>query len=414
MKKKKEPIQLEMFEECKVVKPAEEKPSKNLALNIKKGGKPMLSKQQKTFNRLVKQIDELKSGIDLVRVNAPVLGAYHAENIIPLTRDIGNATFEMVAMFDDFLDKTKNLTKAFRKSAALFIEDLCYRAFEYIEPNDAQKALYDKYGEESYDDMVATELDDLYEGIREFVKQETGVDMGDLNFDPNDLESTMNFVNEFNQKVDAKIIEEEKKKKPKKKTKKQLEKEHQQLLEIEVKKKSIRSVYISLAKVLHPDTETDEKVIHEKAELMKKVTAAYKKNDLAALLRLELEWIHRTSEKLDQLDDEKLSLYNDALQEQVYQLQDELETLVMNPAFAFFAQWITLSEKSAISNIKRQEKYLKEDLEDIKREIDFLNAKKKSKKTWMEYVEDRTDYREPVNIDNLIVELEKALKKQIK
>lgn len=39
--------------------------------------------------------------------------------------------------------------------------------------------------------------------------------------------------------------------------------------------KNIRSIYIALAKVLHPDTEADETLKAEKEEIMKKVTSSY-------------------------------------------------------------------------------------------------------------------------------------------
>ena len=58
----------------------------------------------------------------------------------------------------------------------------------------------------------------------------------------------------------------------------------------DLKAKSVRSIYISLAKLVHPDTETDELQRAVKEEEMKKLSAAYEAKDLPTLLRMEMEW----------------------------------------------------------------------------------------------------------------------------
>src|SRR5690606_8850986 len=70
-----------------------------------------------------------------------------------------------------------------------------------------------------------------------------------------------------------------------KKTKKQLEKEGIKKEEEILQLKSIRNIYISLVKVLHPDTNSELENA-QKEELMKRVTKAYSEKDLPTLLKL--------------------------------------------------------------------------------------------------------------------------------
>jgi hypothetical protein len=60
---------------------------------------------------------------------------------------------------------------------------------------------------------------------------------------------------------------------------------------------------------------------------MQELTAAYRNNDLHTLLRLELEWIQREEGDVERLTEEKLSVYNQVLAEQVSGLERELAEL---------------------------------------------------------------------------------------
>ena len=117
------------------------------------------------------------------------------------------------------------------------------------------------------------------------------------------------------------------------KTKRQLEKEERMRQAEQLRNKSIASVYKQLAKVLHPDLEPDAGRKQAKGTLMQELTAAYRNNDLHTLLRLELEWIHREEGDVERLTEEKLSIYNQVLKEQVFELERELAELPYHPRY---------------------------------------------------------------------------------
>ncbi len=102
----------------------------------------------------------------------------------------------------------------------------------------------------------------------------------------------------------------------------------------ESRKRTISVIYKQLAKVLHPDLETDPVKREQKHHLMQELTAAYRQGDLHTLLRLELAWIHREEGDLDRLTDEKLKVYIQLLNEQADELHREINSTAYSPRFA--------------------------------------------------------------------------------
>jgi hypothetical protein len=118
------------------------------------------------------------------------------------------------------------------------------------------------------------------------------------------------------------------------KTKRQLKQQERMRQAEEARKKTITSIYRQLARVLHPDLESNEARRQSKVALMQELTTAYHSNDLHTLLRLELEWIQREEGDLERLTDEKLAIYNQVLKDQLFQLSSEIDGLAFHPRYA--------------------------------------------------------------------------------
>src|SRR5262249_2965949 len=117
------------------------------------------------------------------------------------------------------------------------------------------------------------------------------------------------------------------------KTKRQFKQEERMRQAEQARKKNITSIYRQLAKVLHPDLESDEARRQSKVALMQELTTAYHRNDLHTLLRLELEWIQREEGNLERLTDEKLAIYNQVLKDQLFELNLEIDGLAYHPRY---------------------------------------------------------------------------------
>lgn len=111
---------------------------------------------------------------------------------------------------------------------------------------------------------------------------------------------------------------------------------------------SIRSIYISLVKKLHPDKEPDENEKIRKTEVVKQLTEAYENKDLLSLLLLQSKY--QISKEKDLKD---LRSYNQILEEQVSTLEEEYSAL-----YAVLGNESFMSEKSLKKLIKSRKKEL--------------------------------------------------------
>ena len=92
-------------------------------------------------------------------------------------------------------------------------------------------------------------------------------------------------------------------------------------------KSAIRTIYRQLASALHPDREPDEQERLRKTGLMSEVNAAYEKNDLTTLLRLQMQVTQVNPQSTARMADDKLIAMALLLKEQVAALEDDLDQL---------------------------------------------------------------------------------------
>ena len=92
-------------------------------------------------------------------------------------------------------------------------------------------------------------------------------------------------------------------------------------------KSAIRTIFRQLASALHPDREHDEQERLRKTSLMSEVNAAYEKNDLSTLLRLQMQVSQVNPQSTARMADDKLIAMSLLLKEQVAALEEDLDQL---------------------------------------------------------------------------------------
>jgi len=328
---------------------------KEKSLIIAAKGQKILSKTQQQFNKLTKQIETLERDIVCENEKLTKLLELHSKEISPILTKAANLRIQL-AMSLDKAAKVYNFNKKQTENTRQAILLLCNDAFMQIEPNPEQEAFYDQWSEVSYKEEMKEQVNESKEMFSDYMSDMFGFDvkMEDMGDSPEDFARLQQKLKEqFEQS------QQNSHKQTHKKTNKQLKKEEAQKAEEKIKHKSIRSIYIALAKVLHPDVEIDESRKLEKEEIMKKVTVAYDQKDLPTLLKLEMEWVHKTTEHLEELTDDKLKIYISVLKQQVADLESERFGLYHDPRYAEISSFAHLAENYAVMQIKKQKKEFK-------------------------------------------------------
>lgn len=359
----------------------------SLVLKIVAKEKNILTKNQQLFNKLTKSIVKLEAKIVDENDKLLRLLELYANKVRPLLSDNANLKLKLAISLADTNDRIK-YTKKQKENIKDIIIDLCNDAFSDIEPNEEQEAFYDKWSQISYQDELKSQTEREKELLAHTINSTFGIDLNMDEFDDS-AEGMAKLQSKLREEFE-KSQEKDSKSKIKKKTKKQIQNEQDLEEKEEIKNKSVRSIYISLVKVLHPDSETDIKLKYEKEEIMKKVTLAYEKKDLPTLLKLEMEWVFKETEQLDKITDDKLKIYISVLNERINELNKELFMTLSHPKFSEISDFSHVPEVVGDKGIKSQIKQQRRENKELNNSIKLIETST-DKKNIMDFIDDYVD-----------------------
>ena len=348
-------------------------------LIIGKQNKQELNKQQKTFNRLVKRLENLRKDFDKKSDKLRKQLEFYGQHIHPLEQTITEHRKEAVKLLYKSYKDEKAISK---KDKEVLIEvissqlsDIFHHSSE--KPDEEIMEIFEAIEGMSYDKAAEEDFQTMKNEMSEaFEEMGFDIDLDDLHNNMSEEEMMRKMFEMFGnlqEQAEAKEAARPKRKK----TKRQIEKEEREKQIEEAKSKNIATIYKQLARIFHPDLERDPVLKSEKEDLMKQLTNAYDKNDLHTLLRLELEWIHKEEDNLDKLSDEKLSIYNEVLREQVRDLEREIFMLGQHPRYAPLQRFSMFSfgVSSSSFGLEREKHRLERTIEEIKKSVDELKGK---------------------------------------
>ncbi|WP_146898128.1 hypothetical protein [Adhaeribacter aerolatus] len=363
-----------MAKSYKKITPQAATPKKELT--IAKQKQQVLSKPQQTFNRLTKKIEKLQQEIaDTNRMLGEKL-AFYGENIHPLEQQLVVLRKQTVQLLLPYYTDKKLLPKKDKKILREVLAEQLNDIFSFSEDEpdeELQNAFevvegvkYEEAQQQDFDQMKS-EMADMFEsfGFR--------MNFEDLRPDMSP-EELIRKMQEMEEQVSQQARNLGQEAPARKKSKKQLEREEREKQTAEVKSKSISRIYKQLAKVLHPDLEQDTELKAFKELRMRELTTAYEKNDLHTLLRLELEWIQKEEANLEKLTDEKLTIYNEVLKEQVADLEEESFTMLQHPRYQPLLRLVMFPMAIKGLNLNRKKKDLDETLKSLESSIARLQS----------------------------------------
>ena len=302
-----------------------------------------LTKAQRTFNRLVARVEELRERIvEETKLLDDAL-VFYGTHLHPRLQRQNEVRKDLIRLLAPFLQK-KNLRnnkhrRIMRSILADQLDEIVF--YEGSLTDEDLRALFKQIHQIDVERALQLEIEETRSEMEEML-DELGIqiDLSSLCAGLNEQELAAKMAElaaTIKHTAEAKTAEDFLRSSKRRKGKRHLEKEERLRQAEEIRKKSIATIYRELAKLLHPDLEQDPDRKQQKIVLMQELTVACRNNDLHTLLRLELKWIQRETGNLDRLTEEKLAVYNHALKDQVAELESQLRLLPQHPRYQVLA-----------------------------------------------------------------------------
>ncbi|WMY10950.1 J domain-containing protein [Paraburkholderia phenoliruptrix] len=357
------------------------------AVSIAPGhNKPNLSRGQKAFNTLIRQIEKRRERLRAWEAVRPTFQKRYVDELLPLVRESTDLQGKMVHRLDSAWEQ-KGLTKTERRTISQLITGLAGDLID--ESEDAQlKVIFNKHSRSDYDSEAAAEREDMKTALEAML----GIELGD-DFDMNSPDEVLQRVHasmeeqQAQQAADSHAREERRSKR--KKSAKQLAAQAQKDAEQAEVSKSIREVFRKLASALHPDREADPMERERKTALMQRANQAYARNDLLTLLELQLEMEHIDQGTINDISEGRLKHYNKVLKEQLAELDEE----ILHIEFGFkesygIAPFIDVSPGTVLRNLTNDIAAVRQGIRELETDL-LVFQDVKQIKSWLKQLKRR-------------------------
>ena len=328
-----------------------------------------LSKEQKRFNSFLLRIKTLKQQIEDSRDIALELSQLAQKQIKPVEEQMLGAWKTLIVHLDKSYFVANLTPKQYQKYETIMFEQAdSFLAFGKVEKE--VKAIFDKYSEESYDEIQAEHEEMGKDYIIQVMKMQFGVDIEEDDIedvkDPFNNPKLMEKISEAAEKHkadhEAQAQEKAEKEAQSPKSDKQIKSEEKRKAAESAVSKTTKQIYMDLVKNFHPDTEQDEEKRLWKTEIMQQITVAYDEDDYIKLLELQMTLLEDREHAFGKLDNKQLRYFNDALKQQVEELSVQLEMAspAMNPMFPY-TELFSLNREEMKRNVNQYVKDCKSD-----------------------------------------------------
>jgi len=331
----------------------------------------ILSKEQYAFNKKLADIKLLQADLKHITEGLPKAIHQLQELLIPFEALKLQLATERIVAIDDYSHQIKFTKKQTEVLADYLIEEI-EKIFEKSEEKDEKLLeIFNIYAAMSFEEYE-TELTKQEKIMSaDILKNMFGVEV-EFNEDKSMEDILSEAQGKIFEKMGSDKERQEQNQRNRKNTKSQLKQEENQKAADELKKKSIREIYSEMIKIFHPDTEQDEERKVEKEEISKRLTEAYKKNDIFTLLKIETDYLQFDSERISRLSANKLKVYNDILTSQKMKLEQELWLLKEKNNFIYRGMLYKNSKPKSFLN--KQKRQMEEVCQDIKKQTIQLRS----------------------------------------
>ncbi|WP_299510354.1 hypothetical protein [uncultured Limnohabitans sp.] len=305
------------------------------ALMVQPGDQATLTPAQQRFNALLARIELLSCLIERLQAWSDRHRYAHIQALRESVQ-LAQAHRKSLLLFVHERLQTADFTERQQRMARGLVRGLIVHLAEHAENADPQvQALADLYVSEEDTQQAAEEQAEAAQRLRERIEEALGQPIEKAGQYQTPEEMMQAGMRQWQRQQEA---DEQRKaaKRAAKKAQKQAQKNSAAAEKGELPpamlreadaKSAIRTVFRQLASALHPDREPDEQERLRKTSLMSEVNAAYEKNDLSTLLRLQMQVTKVNPQNSARMADAQLIAMASLLKEQVTALEDDLDAL---------------------------------------------------------------------------------------
>lgn len=337
-----------------------------------------ISAQQKKFQRLSKKVEQEKQRLEQWQVAQKEVQTRAFNQLLPAYAQLREVIFAQIerlvqqkkqkltkGQLSKLDDKIQTLSFDLLDSQQMSATQVAYLLEllkEYGLEFEAQAAAFDQAGfedgfegafdqadfEGSFEDVAegldaddaeqssqAQQIHAEIDALKDILIDEYDLspDFFDFSFDPHNPEDFMQkFAEKIEQQFEQEFLDQcsaqERKQIEKEiaaERAKAAKKEQQRQQAKKVANQSIKTVYLKIAAMIHPDREQDEQKKQHKTELLQQVNQAYAANDLLNLLAVQIELGLQQDAPFAQ---QQLKAYNIVLEEQIEKIDMEIEDII--------------------------------------------------------------------------------------
>lgn len=284
-----------------------------------------LTPPQKRFNTLIRQIAQARKTLAAWQDGVAMYRQADAKVVVPLQAQLRAARRDWIFALGAVVEQ-RGWSPAQQRDLRRL---LCWWAATLLEAGEDDpplKALHDQHAEVDFD----TERREIARTMKQFAEEMTGLDLGDdegILTDDDVRDRVQRAQREAAERAAAQDVHDERSEKPRRpRTAAQQRRD----AEAQQARQSVREIYRKLASALHPDRETDAAQRDAKTALMQRVNQAYDRQDLLALLELQLQIEQIDESHIAGASAQRLKHYNQVLAEQLDELKAEVDRVEMD------------------------------------------------------------------------------------
>jgi len=340
---------------------------------VPKKGLSTIDPKTKRFNTLLKKIATLEKKVVETKNSCDAVFTVYKTKLEPLIVASRDLRIRLIKAAYYAIPKLKLSKNQMEDATQMMIDELDEIGFQ-TELDDDMKKIYESLNNVSIDDTLKQGNQLGAEMLADMLKNE-GVDIDITKYDlgklgRQDPEEIAKFLKDM----------------------------------MDFEKKSLKSLYTSLAKILHPDTEHDADLKLEKEEWMKQLTVAYNDQDLATMIRIELHWLQNSKFDPATAPERQFNTYISFLNERVQELNYEINTVAMHPKYMQIIDFIPKGKYMYNESIDDAIEAAKTSNIHFNKLVDLLNSNdvssnRKKKAELINYVDEFWAAKDDMNYD---------------